>query len=353
MQTPTYYRHDDASAPTLDGTAGSLIALLDAILVNGYGSKPAAGWTKPFTGTNKAVFRNNSVAGSGTYFRLEDSNDAFGTATFAVAEILAFVTMSDVDTGTGQWPTPANITNDVQQRKNIIKSTSKDATARPWIALATDRSIILSIGHASSNSARRGYVYFFGDYNSIVPSDANAVALLCGNWGNNLSPGSTSTILIPYNSVVDDLRSGSFINTYFGALKATLDTGGAVGANACLAPGVAIVGSSGNGNVSDTSGGSAFDDPPHPVFGYPLAELFICDEDVACIRGRLPSIRFCMFDYATQASGVPANFEDVSIADPTIGTRNHVMCGHGGWFSLNNPSTLAGFMIDTEADDWP
>ena len=39
----TVYRSDDAGAPNLTGAAGSLIAILDAVLVNGYGAKPAAG----------------------------------------------------------------------------------------------------------------------------------------------------------------------------------------------------------------------------------------------------------------------------------------------------------------------
>lgn len=41
--TVRVYRWDDASAPTLTGQLGSLITLLDAVLVNGYGSKTAAG----------------------------------------------------------------------------------------------------------------------------------------------------------------------------------------------------------------------------------------------------------------------------------------------------------------------
>ena len=53
----TVYRFDDAGAPTLSAAAGALISVLDACLVNGYGAKPAAGWTKAFSGTNQAAYR--------------------------------------------------------------------------------------------------------------------------------------------------------------------------------------------------------------------------------------------------------------------------------------------------------
>ena len=55
--TVRLYRSTDGSAPTLSGTAGDLINLLDKCLVSGYGSSTAAGWTKPYTSTNAAAFR--------------------------------------------------------------------------------------------------------------------------------------------------------------------------------------------------------------------------------------------------------------------------------------------------------
>jgi predicted chitinase len=45
VRTWTEYMSTDAGAPVLDGNAGSMNTVLRAILVNGYGAKPAAGWT--------------------------------------------------------------------------------------------------------------------------------------------------------------------------------------------------------------------------------------------------------------------------------------------------------------------
>lgn len=69
----TKYMSSDSGAPIMNGTQGSLVNVLDAILVNGYGSKSPAGWTKPFSGTSKAVYRNSPLTGTGTYYRVYDN----------------------------------------------------------------------------------------------------------------------------------------------------------------------------------------------------------------------------------------------------------------------------------------
>jgi hypothetical protein len=125
MVAPVVYRSDDASAPVLNGTVGSLINLLDKILVTGYGSKPAAGWTKPFTGTNSAAFR---MGAGGTaermYLQVLDTNALYAT-------IRGFVSMTDVNTGVEPFPRVVDAT------LYYHKSSTGDSTARAWFALAT------------------------------------------------------------------------------------------------------------------------------------------------------------------------------------------------------------------------
>ena len=117
----TIYRWDDASAPVLNGTAGSLIALLDACLVTGYGAKASSGWTKPYTGTNIAAFR--MPAGTNQhYLRVNDT-----TTTYAIAR--GYETMSDVNTGTGDFPTVAQMANGIY----TVKSNTADTVARNWV----------------------------------------------------------------------------------------------------------------------------------------------------------------------------------------------------------------------------
>ena len=69
----TIYRSTDVGAPVLNGTLGSLITVLDAVLVNGYGSKTAAGWTKPYSSSNNlsASYKQGSGS-SGMYLWVMD-----------------------------------------------------------------------------------------------------------------------------------------------------------------------------------------------------------------------------------------------------------------------------------------
>ena len=66
----------------------------------------AAGWTKPFVGTNKAAFKQGTGAND-FYVRILDDGSGTGGAKEALAR--GFETMSDVDTGTGDFPTVAQV----------------------------------------------------------------------------------------------------------------------------------------------------------------------------------------------------------------------------------------------------
>jgi len=131
MAVPIEYRSTDGSAPVVTGVAGSLIALLDAILVNGYGAKAAAGWTKPYTGTNLAAFKNG---GNGHYLRIDDTATQMGRCTL-------YESMTAVSTGLYPTPTTAVFSGGLYMRKSI----TADATARPWICWASAKHFLLII----------------------------------------------------------------------------------------------------------------------------------------------------------------------------------------------------------------
>src|SRR4051812_48257028 len=121
----TLYKSTDAGAPVLTGQVGSLVALLDAVLVNGYGAKPAAGWTKAFAGANLAAYRVTAVGATGFYLDVVDSGLS-GTLGARSARCRGFETMTALSTGTGAFPTVAVAVNGIQ----VFKSASLDATAR-------------------------------------------------------------------------------------------------------------------------------------------------------------------------------------------------------------------------------
>jgi len=127
MPAPVVYKSSDTSAPTLSGTTGSLVALLDACLVNGYGSKSAAGWTKAFSATNKGSY----LGSAGHYLDVDDSGAGSGVA--KEANVRGYEAMTAVATGTGPFPTTSQAAS---PGLYVRKSATADATSRGWVLIA-------------------------------------------------------------------------------------------------------------------------------------------------------------------------------------------------------------------------
>src|SRR5262245_30017438 len=126
--TVRVYRSTDSSAPTLSNNNGSFVTLLDKCLVSGYGSNAAAGWAIEFTGTNKRVYR----APSGSRMRLRVSDTGSGTEATGYARVRGFESMSDVDTGTGPFPTDAQVSGG-------LYCAYASGASRPWILVADEK----------------------------------------------------------------------------------------------------------------------------------------------------------------------------------------------------------------------
>ncbi|WP_447940095.1 hypothetical protein [Pseudoxanthomonas mexicana] len=177
----------DAGAPALTGQAGSLANVLDAVLVDGYGTGPsakaAAGWSRTYSATNKRVYRNEIVAGSGYYLRLDDTA-AIGNARHVF--LRAFQLMTDIDTGTNLVPTTAQATNGSLWQK----STTLDATARAWVIVANDKTFY-PFFDCAGNGIANGSPFGAGDLDSDTVGDqhnfflsGNGLAAYTGSTGD-------------------------------------------------------------------------------------------------------------------------------------------------------------------------
>ena len=133
----TVYKSTDGSAPVLNGQAGSLCTVLDAILVNGYGAKAAAGWAIEFTGTNKRIYRPPTGALRARYRVQDDAPRAAPFNDGREARIRASEAASAIDTQTSLFPTTTQVTNGLAVRK----SATADATARAWVCVADERTM--------------------------------------------------------------------------------------------------------------------------------------------------------------------------------------------------------------------
>ncbi len=246
MSTSVKFLHSGmVGAPSLTGQVGSLIAVLDACLVNGFGLKsvdtltvssnvatlsistghafeagsvvliagaaPAglngekritavttntasfattgiadqtatgsitaklasAGWGKPFTGTNLAVYRSSDVTGNRHFLRVNDNY----TADPREARLIGYENMTAVSTGTGLFPTTAQVSGGTF----LAKSLSADAEARPWIFFADEKIFYLGVRYHPSYGNQ---TYFFGEpigfktpdtYNTVLGASSGSV----------------------------------------------------------------------------------------------------------------------------------------------------------------------------------
>lgn len=240
--TVKYFYSTMSGAPTLSGSAGSLITVLDACLVNGFGSvtldslvvsgnvatatqsgghglamvgdvgpvvriegatpsglngdwriasvpgsttftfattgisdqtatgtitakRAPAGFSKAFSGTNKAAYRADDVASTRLYLRIDDS----GTTS---ARIRGYEDLTDIDTGTGLFPTDAQFSGGGYVYK-------ANAAGRAW-ALYSDGRAVYFFSDAAGSSTWWGSFAFF-DIVSYVAADAYGCGIITTN----------------------------------------------------------------------------------------------------------------------------------------------------------------------------
>lgn len=261
--TVRVYRWDDASAPVLNGQAGSLVALLDACLVNGYGAKAAAGWTKAFSGTNKAAYRQG-IGSNQFYLRVDASGANY-------PRIVGYESMTDVDTGAAPFPTESQLAGGAY----LNTSSTTDATARPWLIVATEKAFYLWIGYNVTAATGLGTVaalpiVFFGDVNSYKSGDAGHTMLIAAAGASGAS-------------------------NYFGALSSSGLSSAAAGHWAARSH-TQVVGSITCGKHTDVVksegassvgvGGVAYPDPV--TGGMLLSPIFVHESAARVVRGVLP-----------------------------------------------------------------
>jgi len=149
------YRSSDPGAPVLNGQPGSLAAVLDAVLVDGYGSGPSAkeplGWLRAFSGTNKRAYRNDPALHSGQFLRIDDGQGRF-------ALIDGYESMSSADAGSVRFDTVSSA---------WTKSNQADSSPRDWYVVGTSASFYVSFSFQPSAAQ----AWFAGDYIPLNPQD--------------------------------------------------------------------------------------------------------------------------------------------------------------------------------------
>lgn len=244
---------DMVGAPIMTGAAGSLIALLDAVLVNGWGVQTAtqvvvasgvatatfaanhaawvnsvvtvagatpsvlngeqkiidvmpnkvlwattapdgtatgtitvkmapAGWSKPFSGTNLAVYRSANLQANGHYLRINDADPKF-------ARVVGYETMTAISTGTGLFPTAAQSNGGGYWYKAVTAGT----TAMRWALVADSRMFyflpVPYTAYEGQDAYRTPQFMYFGDPLNLAPVDPWSTVLGVNPFNNGENGG--------------------------------------------------------------------------------------------------------------------------------------------------------------------
>jgi hypothetical protein len=224
----TIYKSNDVGAPTFYGTTGSYVALLDACLVNGYGSKPGAGWLKPFPNTGSGGVFPESVggwqqpSGSGFYLFINDNQpnvtslgkECWATGWEFLTEDSSSVTNTN-GSGSGQFPRPVQLltTGHVVIRKS---TTSDSSSLRQWIVAADSSSFYSFI--ATGDTADMYYGFGFGDiYSFVTGSNDNYRCVIMGRNAENSAAANADGFDLFSAFVTETV--GNFISRTFSGLN--------------------------------------------------------------------------------------------------------------------------------------
>jgi hypothetical protein len=184
------YSSGDSASIQLTGLSGSLVSVLNSILVTGYGIQTAAGWTVPLiNGVASGSFKQGS--GSLGVIHINDSapNLSAGTREAWVTgwESITANT-APVGTGSGQFPLPAQLltTGHCVMRKSV----TNDSTTRAWICFA-DAWTFYFFAQCGDAVGVYGSM-FFGDIFSIKSTTDNPKIFLGARLSENRADGANT-----------------------------------------------------------------------------------------------------------------------------------------------------------------
>jgi len=258
--------------------AGDLIRVLDKILVTGYTGKSAAGWSHPVaTSGNIASYKNASPANSGNGFGLViNENGPNATSTYKEAWATGWETVTGVDspcgTGTGQFPTPAQLLT--SGHVVIRKSTTASSVQRTWICFADSLTFYLFINTGDSWSSGN-FVFLFGDLFSFKGSADQYRCMIHGSLTENMTQ-STNSFTVDYMFTLSS--SSSATGRYMPR---------AYGGSGSSAAGI-TTGDIGKTNLTSGSGklGGIVQTPNGPDNAYYVSPLIMAETASNALRGR-------------------------------------------------------------------
>jgi len=198
-------------------------------------TKAGSGWTKPYTGTNLAAFKQGSGS-NGFYLYVDDT----GTTD---SRVVGYETMSSIsDTSGNAFPTAAQLSGGGYIRKSSLASSA----TRAWIVVATEKAFYLWID--KENDGVSAYLHFFGDITTRKSGDAYHTVIAVAHQAAN----AVCAVMGLATQINATINGNYFARAYgqTGTSKAAGKTIDSAGAN-----GVTTIGSGGETYPGPVTGG--------------------------------------------------------------------------------------------------
>lgn len=132
-------------------------------------NKSGAGWTKAFSGTNLAAYKQPAAGTNPLYLRVDDTLTTYATAR-------GYEAMSGISAGTGDFPTAAQRATPVA----IPKSTG--AVNAPWILAVSGGTFWFWCNMNQSADGAGAWPFGFGDFTSYKAGDVWNKFIMGGGW---------------------------------------------------------------------------------------------------------------------------------------------------------------------------
>ena len=124
-------------------------------------------WGKAFAGTNLAAYRPSDVTSNRNYLRVDDTSTA-------VARVVGYESMTDVNTGAGAFPTPAQVAGGGWW----AKSNQANTTARAWILCGDSKGFYIFIA-PTAGTPNSFQSFYFGELNAAKTNDLFSTCINC------------------------------------------------------------------------------------------------------------------------------------------------------------------------------
>jgi hypothetical protein len=188
----TLYASTDSGAPVLSGTSGSLVHVLNKILVTGYGTKAAAGWTADITYNAGSGSTYRPASGSRMFLCVDDTAPFTGKEARIVG--MEMPDSSSNLTGSGMFPLRGYQGINTNGYLTARKSTTADTTARAWVAFADAYGLYFFNITGDPGNFYMGELVFGDIYSFKSSADTYRCLLVGRQFENSATAGTLDTI---------------------------------------------------------------------------------------------------------------------------------------------------------------